>query len=343
MQTLCWEGGILKLIDQTQLPSQICFLDCKSCDEVAEAIRSMKIRGAPAIGIAAAFGLVLAANDYQGKDTGELLKHLREAAYTLGATRPTAVNLFWALRRMLGVAQKSGDAVENIKRKLLVEACRIKREDVEINKRLASIGERVVPWQASVLTHCNAGSLATAGYGTALGVLRAAHQIGKIKRIYVDETRPLLQGARLTTWELLQEGIPTTLLTDSMAAFLMQQEKVNLIIVGADRVASNGDVANKIGTYSLAVSAFYHKIPFYVAAPLSTMDPEAPTGKEILVEERDANEVVTLMGERIAPEGINVYNPAFDITPHHLVTGIITEKGIITKPLAKGLASVLRK
>ncbi len=338
METLFWENGKLKLLDQTRLPAEVEYIECKNFQEVAEAIKSMKVRGAPAIGVAAAYGIALAAYEYKGNQSCKLIEEVLKAFSVLGQTRPTAVNLFWALDRMLAVAKKYREDVPGkIQSKLLEEALKIHKEDVETNKRLGAEGEKLVPERAAILTHCNAGSLATAGYGTALGVIRSAYRKGKVRRVYIDETRPLLQGARLTAWEMLKEEIPSTLIVDGMAAFIMQQEKVDMVVVGADRVAANGDVANKVGTYGLAVLARHHGRPFYVAAPLSTIDLNIKTGHEIPIEERDPDEVVAFMGTNIAPKGIGVYNPAFDLTPHMFINGIITEEGVVTPPFEEGL------
>lgn len=303
IEPLRWRGGALELLDQRRLPEQAVYLRCTSAAEVAEAIRGMAVRGAPAIGCAAAFGVVLGRGE--------------PGAYEmLARSRPTAVNLFWALERMKRAAD------------LEAEACAILAEDIAANRALGALGAALIPDGARIMTHCNAGALATAGYGTALGVVRAARAAGKRISVIVNETRPLLQGARLTAWEMVQENIPATLVTDSMAGHLMSRGEVDLVIVGADRIAANGDVANKIGTYTLAVLAQRHALPFYVAAPVSTFDPRCASGAQIPIEERAADEVTGYRGVRSAPQGVAVRNPAFDVTPAELITAIICEKGV---------------
>lgn len=333
MKAIEWTGHSLRLLDQTKLPAAITWVECRSYQEVALAIRQMIVRGAPAIGAAAAYGLVLAAQACASQET------LEQAAIELRATRPTAVNLAWAIERILLVAQDlAGSAMVA---RLEQEADDIAIEDVEVNRAIGRFGAELVPNAARVLTHCNAGALATVGYGTALGVIRAAVEQGKQVEVFADETRPYLQGSRLTTFELMQEGIPVTLITDSMAGWLMAKGGVDLVIVGADRVAANGDVANKIGTYTLAVLAKEHQIPFYVACPLSTLDLSIATGEEIIIEEREASEVTHVGGTRLAPEATRVWNPAFDVTPQHLVTALITERGVIYPPFTTALSSLL--
>ena len=329
MEAIKFTEGKLILLDQTKLPIDVSFVECNDFMCVAQAIKEMKVRGAPAIGVAAAYGLVLAAYEYKNLPQKEFLTKIREAATVLKETRPTAVNLFWALNRMLKVLEKEDILVRDIIEKLEIEAQKIHEEDLAMNKKIGELGQELIPHDAGILTHCNAGALATAGFGTALGVIRAAYQQGKVKMVYVDETRPLLQGARLTAYELLADGIPVTLISDNMAAYLMQQGKINCVIVGADRIAANGDTANKIGTYGVAVLAHYHNIPFYVAAPTSTLDLSLKTGKEIPIEERNPLEVKKIGDVWIAPKEVNVYNPAFDVTPHQLISAIITDQGII--------------
>ncbi|NPV25881.1 MAG: S-methyl-5-thioribose-1-phosphate isomerase [Firmicutes bacterium] len=342
MKALEWTGDCLKLLDQTKLPLKTEFVSCQDYITVAEAIRTMQVRGAPAIGVAAAFGLVLAAKQYTGQNQSELVALVEQAADTLRRTRPTAVNLFWAIERMLARLETEKQApVDEIKAGLEAEAKAILAEDIAMNRRIGELGSQLVPVQARILTHCNAGALATGGYGTALGVIRSAHQVGKVAEVYADETRPLLQGARLTVWELLQDQIPVTLIADNMAGYLMQQGKVDLVIVGADRIAANGDVANKIGTYSLAVLAHAHGIPFYVAAPASTLDLSLSTGANIPIEERHPEEVRHVFGQRIAPVDVKVYNPAFDVTPNRLITAIITDRGIARPPYEQSLAELV--
>lgn len=332
-KTLAWHDDGLTLLDQTQLPLKVEYIECRDWQRVAQAIRRLEVRGAPAIGVAAAFAMVLGAKSLKNQ-TEKFDDKLHEIAIELKSTRPTAVNLFWAIDKMMSVARgNSGLSVEEKLMKLEAEALKIERDDVEVNKKIAEYGATLFSKpDMMVLTHCNAGSLATAGIGTALGVIRAAWQQGKIAGVFADETRPLLQGARLTVWELMQDNIPVTLITDNMAAWVMQTKNVGAIVVGADRIAANGDVANKIGTYGLAVLAREHGIPFYVAAPVSTFDFNIESGLEIKIEERGAEEVAYFGGARTAPDNVNVFNPAFDVTPERLVTGIITEFGIIRAP-----------
>jgi len=332
-KALKYEDSILILLDQTLLPAVKRTIVCRTYEETADAIKTMKVRGAPAIGVAAAYGLVLASRQYEGDNRKELVSLLKKAREILAATRPTAVNLFWALQRMEEVWENNpAFTAAQLREMLEKEAAAIDEEDLTRNKKIGLIGNALIPAKASVLTHCNAGALATAGYGTALGVIRAAHENGKKIQVYADETRPLLQGARLTAWELLEEHIPVTLVTDSMAGYLMQQGKIDLVMVGADRITARGDVANKIGTYSLAVLASYHQVPFYVAAPLSTIDLAIQSGQEIPIEKRDHDEIRKWGHIQLAPQDVNVYNPAFDITPAQLVTAIITDGGIARLP-----------
>lgn len=327
-----WRNGELILIDQTVLPLQERYVVCHTAEEVAEAIRTMKVRGAPAIGCVAAIGMVLAVQRARPETKAELLEVLHRARAVLATSRPTAVNLFWALERIIRVAQATDGTAQEVIMRIQAEARAIVDEDIVANRRMGEYGAKLVPSRANILTHCNAGALATAGYGTALGVIRAAHAQGKNVHVWVDETRPFLQGARLTAWELKQEGIPFTLISDSVAGSLMSAGKVDLVIVGADRIAANGDVANKIGTYSLAVLCHHHNIPFYVAAPTSTIDLACPSGEHIPIEERDPEEVRCVLNARIALEDTPVFNPAFDVTPHHLVKAIVTENGIAEPP-----------
>lgn len=342
--TMKLNGEVLELLDQRRLPGETVILQCRDYRQVADAIREMAVRGAPAIGVAAAFGLYLGAMEIAARGlAGEALQQALEGvADELRRTRPTAVNLFWALERMLRVARENeGLPLPELVERLKQEAQAILDEDVELNRAIGLYGQELIRDGDSVLTHCNAGALATAGYGTALGVIRAAHQRGKRVHVYVDETRPLLQGARLTAWEMMQEGVPATLITDSMAGYLMQQGRVNLVLVGADRIAANGDVANKIGTYSLAVLAAAHGISFYVAAPYSTIDLSTPTGRDIAIEERRPEEVTRVAGVKVAPEGIGVANPAFDVTPARYVTAIITDRGIARPPYEDSLPRIM--
>jgi methylthioribose-1-phosphate isomerase len=332
MDPIRYENGRVFLLDQRLLPTEVIYVECADWRCVAAGIKDMVVRGAPAIGAAAAFGMALAAAELR-TDEARFFAGLNEAADGLKATRPTAVNLAWAVDRMLNVAKtQSGITPVEISAALSAEANRIASEDIAINKRIGDFGAMLVPQDARILTHCNAGALATVGYGTALGVVRSAVTAGKRVRVYADETRPYLQGARLTAWELNRENIPVTLIADNMAGFIMKQGKIDLVIVGADRIAQNGDVANKIGTYSVAVLAAAHNIPFYVAAPYSTFDLSLKSGDEIPIEERCETEMTHFGGRRIAPEGIDCYNPSFDVTPANYVTAIITEFGIIEKP-----------
>jgi methylthioribose-1-phosphate isomerase len=313
-------------------------LNCEHYQEVAEAIRSLKVRGAPAIGVTAALGIALGAGQYTETRVDGFLVFMEQVCDTLAATRPTAVNLFWAVDRMKRVlASASSSTVQDMQKRLREEALAILDEDIRVNRTLGKFGSAIIRDGDHILTHCNAGALATAGYGTALGVVRAAWEQGKQIRVYADETRPVLQGARLTAWELQQDGIPVTLITDNAAGALMKQRKIQCCVVGADRIAANGDVANKIGTYSVAVLAKAHDIPFYVAAPSSTIDMQTVDGDGIPIEERSPSEVTSLYGDRvIAPQGIDVWNPAFDVTPAALITGIITERGIFAPGDLKG-------
>ncbi|HHV65222.1 MAG TPA: S-methyl-5-thioribose-1-phosphate isomerase [Peptococcaceae bacterium] len=343
MKALAWQGDHLLILNQTRLPFEEQYRAAYTYTEVAEAIKNMEIRGAPAIGAAAAYGFALGALNYEGEVEG-LTEHMDKVRTVLAATRPTAVNLFWALRKMEDKYRElqKQDLVQ-IREALVAEAEQIAEDDRRMNKLIGKFGNELVPENARILTHCNTGTLATVEYGTALGIIRAAHEAGKKIHVYVGETRPFLQGARLTTWELLQEGIPHTLITDSMAGYLMQQGKIDMVIVGADRIAANGDTANKIGTYSLAVLAAAHEIPFYVAAPTSTIDLKIAGGEDIPVEERDGKEVRMFMGVKVVPDEVQVYNPAFDITPAKYIAGIITEKGIISPPYSVNLVRMLVK
>jgi methylthioribose-1-phosphate isomerase len=328
-----WEDGRLVLLDQTRLPTEEVERAYASWQDVADAIRTLVVRGAPAIGLAAAFGVVLAARQSGAGDSSALLADLEEAIKGLAATRPTAVNLFWALDRMRrAIDAGRGLPVAGLSERLLAEAQAIRSEDLAANRAMGAHGAALVPEGARLLTHCNAGALATAGYGTAVGVIRAAHERGKLGLVWVDETRPVMQGSRLTAWELAKEGIPHRLISDGAAGFVMKRGEVDLVVTGADRIAANGDTANKIGTYSVAVLARYHGIPFYVAAPYSTIDPSIPSGASIVIEERDAGEVRGVAGRQTAPAASPVFNPAFDVTPAELITAFITERGVIRPP-----------
>lgn len=346
VKTLEWKDDKLILIDCTKLPVSEEYVECREYTTLAKAIKILQVRGAPAIGVAAAYGVVLAANEAKAKTSSkeEYIKFIENASKELGATRPTAVNLFWALKRMNKKLNEISDLNEDdIKEALLSEANKMFNEDIECNKKMGMYGNKVVPYGASILTHCNAGALATAGYGTALGVIRSAHNAGKNIHVYADETRPLLQGARLTAWELVKEGIPATLITDNMAGYTMKLGKIDMVIIGSDRIAANGDFANKIGSYSVAVLAKEHGIPFYVAAPLSTIDVSIKSGEEIPIEERDRSEVRELFGTRTAPSEIDTFNPAFDVTPNRYLTGIITEVGILRPPYTLSIAEAFKK
>jgi len=338
LRTVEWDNGIVKLIDQLRLPQELVVLEYTDYHGVADAIKTMKIRGAPAIGAAAAFGLALAAAHCPTDSRAEVIAEFSRAAEGLGQTRPTAVNLFWAIKRMCQVAyDKRWTTRSQVVDAVVHEAQRIADEDVETNRRMGAHGAVLIRDGANVLTHCNAGALATVDYGTALGVVRAAHEQGKCIHVWVDETRPYLQGARLTAWELLQASIPHTLITDNMAGHFMSRGRVDIVLVGADRIAANGDVANKIGTYSLAVLARENGIPFYSVAPTSTVDLSIASGTTIPIEERDPREVTHLRGLAIAPDGTPAAHPAFDVTPHRYVTGIVTEAGIVYPPFDLGL------
>lgn len=342
MKPIMWQKGCLKLLDQTKLPLEEKIIECSSYQDVADAINNMTVRGAPAIGATAAFGIVLGAREIsENDDKNRWLEGLKKIGYELKQTRPTAVNLAWSVERMLKKAEDNIQlAIPRLQDILEDEAYKIAREDIENNYAIGRFGNELVPEGANILTHCNAGALATVGYGTALGVIRAAHSSGKKVHVFVDETRPFLQGARLTAWELDKESVPFTLITDNMAGYIMSKGMVDLIVVGADRIAANGDTANKIGTYSLAVLAKEHHIPMYIAAPLSTIDMSLTSGEEIPIEERKADEVLFITGKRIAPEGAQVFNPAFDVTPNRLITAIITDKGIVKAPYEKNLRKI---
>jgi methylthioribose-1-phosphate isomerase len=334
-----WLGDRIRIIDQTRLPHEEIFLDLDDYHDVVEAIKTLRIRGAPDIGVAAAYGFVVGAQKIEVASKDEFLARLRSVSETLASSRPTAVNLFWALDRMNKVAQSCED-VEQIKAALLEEAKLIDAENDEANRLLSEHGASLIQDGFTILTHCNAGSLATAGYGTALGVIKMAKEQGKAVKVYADETRPLLQGARLTTWELLQDGIPVILITDNMAGHFMKKGEIDCAIVGADRIAANGDVANKIGTYSVAVLAKENNVPFYVAAPVSTIDFSLASGDDIPIEERDPDEVTCVLGVRTAPVNVRAANPAFDVTPHRYVSAIITEKGVHREPYINSLTRV---
>jgi methylthioribose-1-phosphate isomerase len=344
IKTLEWTNTGVRFIDQTKLPTEETYVTCKSYEEVADAIRTMIVRGAPALGVTAAMGVALGVRDSQAVNHEGLQRDFDQICEVLAATRPTAVNLFWGIRRMRKkFEQLSAGTIRDIKRELIAEAQHMLVEDIAANRAMGKHGAVLLPATGGVLTHCNAGALATCGYGTALGVIRAAVESGKKLHVFADETRPFLQGSRLTAWELMKDGIPTTLISDNMAGAIMRQGKIDAVVVGADRIAANGDVANKIGTYTVAVLAKEHGIPFYVAAPFSTVDLETPEGSGIPIEQRAASEVTHLAGKQIAPDGVGVENPAFDVTPSSYVTAIITERGVARAPYAeslRGLAGV---
>jgi methylthioribose-1-phosphate isomerase len=336
VETIQWTDNGVVMIDQTKLPRETVFVTCQTYLEVADAIRAMVIRGAPAIGVAAAMGVAIG---MQKADRSRLDAEFEEICRVIGATRPTAVNLFWGIERMKRLyASLNGRPAAEVVEALAAEAKRVKEEDIEINRAMGRHGASLVPDGKTVLTHCNAGALATAGYGTALGVIRAAVEAGKKIDVFANETRPFLQGARLTAWELQQDSIPTTLITDSMAGHFLRSGRIGCVVVGADRIAANGDVANKIGTYSVAVLAKENGVPFYVAAPVSTVDLKTLTGEQIPIEQRAAAEVLEVFGVPVAPENVAVQNPAFDVTPSRYVTAIITERGVARAPYEQSLA-----
>ena len=338
IQTLEWTDQGVRFIDQTKLPTEETYVTCRTYQQVADVIRNMVVRGAPAIGVAAAMGIALGINNSKAENAGDLKKDFDQICDLIGKTRPTAVNLFWAIRRMQEKFERVRvRPIPQIKSAMVDEAQKMHTEDIAINRAMGKHGATLMPASGGVLTHCNAGALATCGYGTALGVIRAAIEQGKKIHVYADETRPFLQGARLTAWELVKDGIPTTVISDNMSGAIMKQGKIGAIVVGADRIAANGDVANKIGTYTVAVLAKEHGIPFYVAAPLSTIDLETPDGSKIPIEQRDSKEVTHIAGKQMTPDGVQVENPAFDVTPAKYVTAIITERGIARAPYAESL------
>jgi methylthioribose-1-phosphate isomerase len=346
-KTIEWTGEGVRMIDQTRLPSEEVYRTYSSYQGVAEAIRSMVIRGAPAIGVAAAMGVALGIKNSSAPSVEALRAEFDTIARAISETRPTAVNLFWAVERMrrvfeagLAGGQSEAEKIQTVKTRVVEEAQRILAEDIAVNEAMGRAGAALLPDRGTILTHCNAGALATGGYGTALGVIRAAVEAGKQIQVFADETRPFLQGARLTAWELARDGIPVTVITDNMAGHFMKQGRIQAVIVGADRIASNGDVANKIGTYTVAVLARENGIPFYVAAPLSTVDLKLASGDEIPIEERPAGEVTHLAGIAITPENVEARHPAFDVTPHRYITAIITERGVAREPYAESLRAM---
>jgi methylthioribose-1-phosphate isomerase len=344
LPTIAWKDDVIVMIDQRKLPGQEVYVQCKSAKDVAKAITTMVIRGAPAIGVAAAMGIALGMQRSTATGTRQFTVEFHQACDLLAGTRPTAVNLFWAIARMKQAFEAgalAGESAGELSARLRREADAIHDADVASCRAMGQHGAAVVPTGARILTHCNAGALATAGYGTALGVIRAAAEQGKVAQVFADETRPFLQGGRLTAWELVQDGIATTVITDSMAGPLMRQGGLDIVVVGADRIAANGDVANKIGTYTVAMLAQAHGVPFYVAAPLSTIDLDTPDGAGIPIEERNAKEITHLGGTQLTPAGATVWNPAFDVTPSDLVAGIITERGIARAPYGESLRALV--
>ena len=339
ISTLEWTDSGVRFIDQTKLPTEETYVTCRTCEQVADVIRNMVVRGAPAIGVAAAMGIALGMKNSKAETGAELKQDFDRCCELIGKTRPTAVNLFWAIRRMKDKFESLRiRPLPHIKQSLIEEAQRMHAEDIAANQAMGRFGATLMPATGGVLTHCNAGALATCGYGTALGVIRAAVEQGKKIHVYADETRPFLQGSRLTAWELMKDRIPTTVISDNMAGAIMRQGKIGAVVVGADRIAANGDVANKIGTYSVAVLAKEHGIPFYVAAPFSTIDLETPDGNRIPIEQRNEKEVTHIAGKQMVPEGVQVENPAFDVTPAKYVTAIVTERGIARPPYEQSLA-----
>src|SRR6266446_1744927 len=338
IQTLEWTNTGVVFIDQTKLPTEEVYVTCTTHQQVADVIRNMVVRGAPAIGVAAAMGIALGIKNSKAENGADLKREFDQICETIRQTRPTAVNLFWAIRRMTEKFESLRiRPIAQIQQALIEEAQRMHAEDIAANQAMGRHGATLMPSTGGVLTHCNAGALATAGYGTALGVIRAAVEAGKKIHVYADETRPFLQGSRLTAWELMKDGIPTTVISDNMAGVMMQQGKIGAIVVGADRIAANGDVANKIGTYTVAVLAKEHGIPFYVAAPISTVDLATPDGTKIPIEQRNAREVTHIAGKQMVPAGVQVENPAFDVTPAKYIAAIITEKGIARAPYTESL------
>jgi methylthioribose-1-phosphate isomerase len=344
IHTLEWTDSGVRFLDQTKLPTEETYVTCKTHQQVADVIRNMVVRGAPAIGVAAGMGIALGVMNSKAETAADLKKEFDEICKMLGETRPTAVNLFWAIRRM----QEKFELlrvrpVPQIQQALIEEARRMHAEDIAANQAMGRHGATLMPASGGVLTHCNAGALATAGYGTALGVIRAAVEQGKQIHVYADETRPFLQGARLTAWELMKDGIPTTVISDNMAGTMMKQGKIGAIVVGADRIAANGDVANKVGTYSVAILAKEHGIPFYVAAPISTVDLATPDGNGIPIEQRNTKEVSHIAGKQMVPDGVKIENPAFDVTPAKYVTAIITERGVAKAPYSESLRRLVEE
>ena len=338
IRTIQWIDTYSRMVDQTLFPYEFKYVDIKTGQEMYDAIKNMIVRGAPAIGIAGAHGVVLYAQELKNLNREDFIKKLLEKADYMATSRPTAVNLMWAVEKQKEIIKNSNSNVNGIIEELKQNAIKLENEDIEINKKIGDYGAQIVPEGATILTHCNAGALATVGYGTALGVVRSAFAKDPTVKVFADETRPRQQGARITTLELTMDGIPTTLITDGMCSYFMKKGMINLVVVGADRIAANGDTANKIGTYTVAIAAKYHNIPFYVAAPLSTIDISIKSGAEIPIEERSHDEVTHINGKPVCPlKGVNIINPGFDVTPHELVTGIITEKGILRPDFNKSI------
>jgi methylthioribose-1-phosphate isomerase len=338
-KTLEWTDAGVRFIDQTKLPTEETYVTCTTYEEVADAIRDMIVRGAPAIGVAAAMGVALGVRESEANHVAELRRELDHICEVIAATRPTAVNLFWGVQRMKNKFDSlTSLPVPQIKQAMVNEAVRMYVEDIAANEAMGRHGAALLPASGGVLTHCNAGALATCGYGTALGVIRAAVESGKRINVFADETRPFLQGSRLTAWELMKDGIPVTLISDNMSGTIMRSGKIGAVVVGADRIAANGDTANKVGTYTVAILAKEHGIPFYVAAPFSTVDLKTPDGSKIPIEQRSPTEVTHMAGKRIAPEGVKVENPAFDVTPAKYISAIITERGVAKAPFEESLA-----
>ena len=345
IKTIEWTDKVSRMVDQTLVPYEFKFVDIKTGQEMYDAIQNMIVRGAPAIGIAGAHGVALYAQELEQENLSreEFVSKLIEKAKYIESSRPTAVNLRWAVLKQIEVIETSTADVQGITAELIANGIKLENEDIEINKRMGDFGAEIVPKSATILTHCNAGALATVGYGTALGVVRSAFAKDNTVQVFADETRPRQQGARITTFELAMDGIPVTLITDGMCSYFMKKGMIDLVVVGADRIASNGDTANKIGTYTVAIAAKYHNIPFYIAAPLSTIDTNIQTGAEIPIEERSHDEVTHINGKRICAEGINIINPGFDVTPNELITGIITEVGILKPDYKTSIAEAFKK
>ena len=342
IRTIEWIDNCSRMVDQTKFPYEFKYVDIKTGDKMYEAIKTMIVRGAPAIGIAGAHGVVLYAQELSDKNLSlaDFKNELLKKADYLVSSRPTAVNLYWAVEKQKNIIKSCNTNIQSLIKELAQNGKKLELEDIEINKKIGDYGAQVVPKGATILTHCNAGALATVGYGTALGVVRSAFANDPTVKVFADETRPRQQGARITTLELVMDGIPVTLITDGMCSYFMKKGMIDMVCVGADRIASNGDAANKIGTYTVAIAAKYHNIPFYVAAPLSTIDISIKTGDEIIIEERSHDEVTTINGKKICADGVNIINPGFDVTPHELITGIITEKGILKPNYEESIAKL---